>query len=371
MDAERLLRLRGLAKRWISRRARLLHHVYTWIRIVGESTYVLHDYDSHAFKLAGSHRDQNQTTPVAPQGQAYQRSTTPQGMEHERLDDFLRLRPQASDSDLEIEEPKELEAGRRDIHLEDSRQFGDTLMPMIYGIPETWLSLVSQITRLANLMEMLKSSSSPDRHEMSASLQRRASLLEDMVCSFSAFPERNSEEDDGDSEVAGDGHGNTSNADADPKVHLLRALNSALEIFFYRRIRNVHPRILQGFVGEVVKSLRRFDELSTDCHILGAGSFWVVFIAGCEAMNSSNRRFFEQWTDRGYALSGIHGFQLAKDVMNQVWQKRDGMLAESRRGENPRARPTATNPPKVMRPALTQCSWVDVSRELNVWVLLC
>lgn len=172
LDAERLLRLRGLAKRWISRRSRLLHHVYGWIRIVGESTFVLHDYDACALnieRLMGSHHDQSNRSSAESQGPGTQQhSVASQEMDHERLDDFLRLRPHASDSDLEIEEPKEQEVGRRDIHLEDSRKFQDTMMPMIYGVPETWLSLVSQITRLANLMEMLKASSSPAKHDLNA-----------------------------------------------------------------------------------------------------------------------------------------------------------------------------------------------------------
>lgn len=48
IDAERLLRLPGLAKQTVSRRAHLLHHVYTWLRIGGEITFVIHDYANPA-----------------------------------------------------------------------------------------------------------------------------------------------------------------------------------------------------------------------------------------------------------------------------------------------------------------------------------
>lgn len=43
-SAELILRMRGLPKRKISQKSRLLHHAYTWLRLVGESTNVLHDY---------------------------------------------------------------------------------------------------------------------------------------------------------------------------------------------------------------------------------------------------------------------------------------------------------------------------------------
>ena len=139
------MRHRGLAKKTISRKARLLHHMYTWARILGESTYVLHGH----------------TGPVQGCLQKYLSSTTPSREQHSiatpntsgpgsRLDDFLRVGPHQSDSDLDIEETKEPHASLHDIHLEDSRENPDTMYAEIYGVSETWLSLrhkarVSQI----------------------------------------------------------------------------------------------------------------------------------------------------------------------------------------------------------------------------------
>lgn len=40
---------------------------------------------------------------------------------------------------------------------------------------------------------------------------------------------------------------------------MLRALNSALVVFFYRRIRGVHPWILQVHVNDVIEALKAFD----------------------------------------------------------------------------------------------------------------
>lgn len=206
--------------------------------------------------------------------------------------------------------------------------------------------------------------------DLSPLLQRRASLLEDMVCTFSAQQGHASNGDQpGYGDIGDHGPGHipmpVPNATTDPKVHLLQALNSALEIFFYRRIRNIHPRILQGHVNNIVRSLKLFDAASSDSHLLGAGTFWLVFVAGCEAMATPSRQFFEDWITRGYHNTGIHGFRLAKDIMNQVWQRRDEMAARSRRNE------TSTASPKGLRSVSTQCSWIDISRELNVWVLLC
>ncbi|KAL5356577.1 hypothetical protein BJX96DRAFT_162557 [Aspergillus floccosus] len=133
VDAERLLRLRGLPKRRISQKARLLHHVYTWLRIVGESTYVLHDYTPSPSFLEAL--DTQFRTPPSMDSIA--------ANDNPRLDDFLRLEARNSDSDLNIDEPKDPDIGLHDIHLQDSRVYSETLYKQIYGIPETWLSLVS------------------------------------------------------------------------------------------------------------------------------------------------------------------------------------------------------------------------------------
>ena len=150
IDAERLLRVKGLAKRDISRKCRLLHHVYSWIGIVGESTYVLHDYASYG-PVVGNMSALNQAHQLHGNRERRKESARSRLGPNARLDDFLRLEPHSSDSDLEIDELKDGD-GLRDIHLEDSRHWGDT-MYHIYGISETWLSLVSQTTRLANIMD--------------------------------------------------------------------------------------------------------------------------------------------------------------------------------------------------------------------------
>jgi arginine metabolism regulation protein II len=145
LDAERLMRLRGIAKRHISRKACLLHHIYTWIRIIGESTSVLHDYSAHTNFAEHLH-------PRTPAHAELGRLRKSQHGHNARLDDFLRLGPQHEDHDMELQ--KELDVGLADIHLSDPRQFPASMYLQINGLPETRLSLLSQTTRLANSMDV-------------------------------------------------------------------------------------------------------------------------------------------------------------------------------------------------------------------------
>lgn len=289
LDAERLLRMRGLAKRDISRKSRMLHHIYTWTRIVGESTYVLHDYSTYT-NLTDHFRSR---TP--PQGQPNRTQNSRQG-HNARLDDFLRLKTHGEDADIDLQ--KEPDVGLVDIHLDDPRQYSATMYLQIYGLPETWLSLVSQTIRLANVMDTWRISGKEAPHWVMKSIQKRAERLENMVCAFASKIQ-----DSGDCDAPS------------PTPHMIRALNSALVVFFYRRIRDVNSWILQSHVDNVISALKAFDLALTQKSIHGPGTAWPAFIAGCEALSSSRREPLLTWTDTAYSQTGLCCFKAASELM--------------------------------------------------------
>ena len=347
IDAERLLRLRGLTKREVSRRARLLHHVYTWLRIIGESTFTLHDYDNSGLrekieKAARNNRGVPDTSPISEQGSI-------DVDEHSQLDDFLRVETHGTDSDSDVDASKDQTAGLRDIHLADLRKWSKTLYMDIYGIPEIWLSLVSQTTRVANIMDFLQRNSIQAAPVFSNSLQKKISRLEHMICSLSA-------QYSGTRSLSPPGDGNNQSGTATLKPSpagqaMLRALGSALVILFYRRIRKVHPWILQSHVMDVSAALKEFD-LAQGGGTGTLGTPWPAFIAGCEAMSSSSRDWFMKWMQKGAERSAFNGFTQTQQVMREVWERRDaaGNTASHKRGE--------------------VYSWVDVLQEGRLWVML-
>ncbi|KAJ5408749.1 hypothetical protein N7509_002632 [Penicillium cosmopolitanum] len=336
VSCQRLLRLRGLSKRRISKKARLLHHVYTWLRIVGESTFVLHDYSlsysclaslgslprSHTSSLANSN---NAIVPNEP---------------NSKLDDFLRLENQNSDSDLNIDEPKDRASGFHDIHLHDSRSFPETLYKQIYGIPETWLSLVSQTTRLANVLTTFLVARNLGRNvslEAWECIQRRATRLENLICSFNLGLARGKVTD--------------LQATSKPHAHMLEALNSALVIFFYRRIREAHPAVLQGHVDSVIYALEECKASLLEDGPTGPGTAWPAFIAGCEALTTSRRNAIMQWLNDASSTCGYASFATARDIMVKSWQRQDEHLAANRGDSMP--------------------SWIDIVKEEQIWPLFC
>ena len=327
IDTERLLRTRGLSKPFISSKCRMLHHVYTWARIVCESTYVLHDYgnsDSLERRLHGEGARS-----------AAERGPHTQEEKEAPLDNFLRL-------DFRNEEditagPKDPGVGLHDIHLDDPRKDFATMYDQIYGLPEPWLSLLSRTIKLANVIDAWRSfdPASGDLTQPEV-LQKRARAIEDMVCSYAAQ--------------------DTAEDSFSPNYHMTRALTAALVIYFYRRVRDVNPWMMQKHVDDVISALRDYDHALQVKEIQGPGTAWPAYIAGCEALTTNRREPLAEWVARAHRQTGMMGYKNASDQMREVWRRRDE--ADSGRSAS-------------LTDKSTSWTWMAVSRDRGEWILLC
>ncbi|KAF4996200.1 hypothetical protein FDECE_12541 [Fusarium decemcellulare] len=331
LDSERLLRTCGLAKRRISRKASYLHHTYTWCRIVGESTYVLHKLDNTSVKVKQSQGSRDASAGLFPEGPY---TDYRQAYPNPRLDDFLGLEPFQPDVNMERVDSRDIESPLSHIHLEDSQGISDLTLRFLYGVSETWLSLVSQTTRLANFMEKLAQSREKFDGSSLDSLESHKKRLENLVWTLAqSTPPPQMEEA----------------SKYTPRDHLVRALNYALVIFFYRRIRDVNPSILQQHVDSVIQALREFDAACERDGIDGPGSPWPAFLAGCEAMNTSQRQYFSGWLKNSFDKTGFTRFRTIISCMHEVWR---------RQGEG-----TGIGQPNG--------TWVQVCQEQDLYVMLC
>ncbi|KND88214.1 hypothetical protein TOPH_07141 [Tolypocladium ophioglossoides CBS 100239] len=273
---ERLIRFRGLTKPIISRRSRLLHNVYAWMRIVSQNTNALHEsiHIVRAPEPASIEALSNVDAAVSNRRRANER---PANTDDARLDYFLQFKPHQARSG-----PK---SSAEDIHMESSHRDTDDMHMQIYGVPETWLRLVPPLPIEKNLSPIEKNSDA----EILVSLQPKASYLEDAVC---VFRSRHSTRDTG--------------AKDTPHTHIVRALSSALVIFFYR-IRNANPLILQDSVNSVIATLLAFDKALDQHGLLGPGTAWPAFIAGAEALESEQLQQIVAWETAPRANPGGKG----------------------------------------------------------------
>lgn len=277
------------------------------------------------------------------------------------MDDFLRIQSHGPDSDDDAEAHKDHETGLRDIHLEDGRVWSNTLYMDVYGIPEIWLSYVSQTTRVANIMDYLDETSVQPTRRFQECLQRKTTQLENRICSLSAqysIP--------GDlSPPRGNQNGTTTSKPTIASRAMMRAMTSALLIYFYRRIRKVHPFILQAHVNDVIAALKDFDLAQDVCDIRSPGTPWPAFIAGAEAISVTSRDWLMGWMQKGAMQSAFNGFTASQQVMREVWDQRDraNKSMEKDASSPPEQRSTGKKRKDVY-------SWVDVLREGNFWLML-
>ncbi|EEU38891.1 uncharacterized protein NECHADRAFT_55664 [Fusarium vanettenii 77-13-4] len=316
-EFEKLFRTRGLAKGAVSRRTRLLHHLYAWVRIVSESTRM---------RGGSAMRYRTQETSAHRQGQRNGAEDDGDPMIQDgrrgialdpKLDDFFRLPSRT---------PARGKDTQQDFHLSGSGTDEDGLYMQIYGIPETWLRLLSQTTRLANEMDMLHQPDNQADIETFMVLQRRASQLEESVCAFRskclAFKTSNS----------------TSH------LHMLRALCSALLIYFYQRIRRVNPMILQSIIDDVIIALQDYDQALKQQGLEISGTAWPALIAGSEAESKIQREQIMAWIDTRILATRFGSYDTAKEIIEEVWARKDG--------ESPLA------------------TWMDVCRDKGRWPIL-
>ena len=331
----------------------MLHHLYTWSRIVGESSYVLQNHDQSQIAAAIESYNSSSRKRRASSRSVEATESTSRLTHNPKLDDFLRLDSDAPESDVDVSAQTEGDKGLRDIHLEDPREWSEGMYLQLYGISETWLKLVSQTTRLANIMDSLEKSNNRKDVELLESLERRKQRLEHMVCSFA---ENNQSINTPTPQSVRDGrsHGlKTPSGNETPRSCMVRALNSALVIFFYRRILKVHPWILQEHVKSVVQALQDFD---TSCQIFdveGPGCPWPVFMAGCEAIAPHQRDYLSQWLERASTKTGFPRFKTIKSCMLEVWKKRDTSSQQTDKSSREKV-----------------WSWIHISREQNLYLLL-
>lgn len=331
VEAERLLRFRALSKQRISQKLRLLINVYVWLRLIGESTYVLHSYTPTGSFINNLNMHCEVQAPNA--GEKLTAYIAERGR---RIDDFLHL--QNSEGDLNIDEPKDCRMDVPDIHLHDSRKSTGSLCQQVYGMPETMLSLVSQTTRLANVMETLRNAQAldiPINSHVWGTLRGRSTRLENVInCSrnrdlrLDMCKERTS-----------------------PHELMVQALNSSLVIFFYRRVKQVHPAILGGHVDHVISTLQIWLAFVKEGCPVGLGTLWPIFISGCEATTQIQRSAILDIVDQAGAKSGLMPFRTAKDIMSKQWRLQDEQQVSNLGGHLP--------------------TWVDILRDQKIWPIFC
>ncbi|KAK1633773.1 fungal-specific transcription factor domain-containing protein [Colletotrichum phormii] len=251
LDAERLIRLRGLAMPK-SFNIRVLHHVYTHLRVIAESTDIAIDSAKSQAQAA---------TEMAVSLRKF------------------RIAEDSLGADLDLSREKPAEVGYADIHLDVSGHWPVTMYPEIYGVPESLMTLLSQTISFANEKTKLEAMAMYD-HRISMALSRHIKQLEQNIWSWSLG---SSDMQSGPSRPRELVTQETKLVDHPLIRSLTLAMHQALIIYFYRRVYNMSAMVIQDSVRKTLDFIQPCLEETADDHDFATSIGWAAFIAACEA----------------------------------------------------------------------------------------
>ncbi|CAG8076362.1 unnamed protein product [Penicillium salamii] len=284
LEAEKFIRMRGL-KRKKSRKVRLLHHCYVFERIIHESVFI-----------CGANSGQRHHVRTAIESS---------GLGRYSLDSLSFRLSGWKNLHQEMMRVRGQEEGENDLHLERPGFWSNTLYPEIFGIPEPWIFLLSQIIRLG------KEKDAAEEEDATHCLS-----LKDFIARAKTLEEYINHLQPPSLEIT------HSQLDRDIIQNMLDAMKNALAIYFYRRIHDVDASMLQPKVVAVLECLLRCE--STDSTVVhgSAGFIWPAFIAACEAEESSIQAAFTDWFDNSASRSGLSCFRQTLADIQKIWQEK-------------------------------------------------
>lgn len=260
LDIERLIRLRGIPL--IKRHSlRVLHHMYTNLRIIAESTSL-----RPLIQAA-----QNGNSSGSEMSADYISALVPQGF---RLDE-------SNLGDLDYTRAKTIDVGYNDIHLEVSGYWQPTLYPEMYGVPESLMTLLSQTISLANEKPNL-AVAALNNPAISIALSQHTRSLEQQLWSWTPSP---SELPPGPGRPPSLVGVNTPPLDKSDARSMILGIHQAVIIFFYRRVYNMSAMIIQEQVRKTLDYLQPIMDIGGYDQDFAIIIGWSCFIAACEAIS--------------------------------------------------------------------------------------
>ncbi|CAG1980173.1 unnamed protein product [Fusarium graminearum] len=291
LETEKFIRLRGL-KRRKSRKVRLLHHCYVFERLSHESSFT-------DCRLNLDHRNRVREAVEASDASIYS------------VDNLSFRLTSWRDLDQEMWKVKGQEEGENDLHLQHPGIWSATLYPEIFGVPELHLFMLSLVIRLAREKDQSQDEAMPLKEFMARAKAverwiKQLHILRQSIWMTEAPVDTEQQQS------------------FDLLNSLADTMQHALSVYFYRRIYDLDPSMLEKHVLGVRDRLLEFDDSDAG---MGYGSLrliWPAFIAACETDDAGIRDSFIQWFQSSSKKSGLRIFTETMERIQHVWDGRDG-----------------------------------------------
>ncbi|TVY41544.1 Arginine metabolism regulation protein II, partial [Lachnellula subtilissima] len=278
-ESEKLIRNQGLSKPVKSQKVSKLHRIFSFLRIIEESTTL-------------------ESLEASNQGEIRNQFST--GLESSR-------------SDLSVPEDERQIVSSRLNWLEDDESDEDSLFVSIYQIPTTLFMLLSQTSSLCKDLSSL-GVSTPE-------FIRRCRITEDRIFNWQP-PENLAFKDN--IRYFKDKKANSLSCQNSSAIfaHIVAAMHLALIIHFQRKIRNTDPRVLQHYIIDAADHLVMHEKLKRALKVRTTVFPWPSFILGCEAYDLTARQKVQEYLVlvRDYNMGSL---MEVERVINEVWRRQD------------------------------------------------
>ncbi|KAI7555049.1 hypothetical protein KC331_g111 [Hortaea werneckii] len=270
IEAERILRSRRASAAPITLQYRALSHVYTYFRIIMESIYFVTGQRAGSKQSDGSLGSFSVTEHTLGVG-------------------------------LDPDSEKTSDLGYNDIHLDVHGRWQETLYTNIYGVPESFLTLLSQTVKLANGKTNLEKAAANSLYVTDA-LRRHIKALERNLWSF---PSRR-----------------IGTEDTVTEQSLISGVHHALTVYFYRHVYKMDAMLLQDSVRKAVDQLGPWLdhlECGSDLTLLVA---WAAFVVTCEAATDPLQELALNCLTRAESCSAFFTVRKFSHIAPKVWERR-------------------------------------------------
>lgn len=214
-----------------------------------------------------------------------------------------------------LREVKSREEGENDLHMARPGLWISTLYPEIWGIPESYMMLLSQTIRLGNEKDLAESAVGAGAISLREFLQR-AKALEKCIIDWEG-PAQNSV-----STGAPETQQHLANIDWVSFNSGMRALHHGLLIYFYRRVHDVDANVLQSEVVRVRDSLFACRQHMQSGSKYLAGLVWPAFVAACEAIDTELQSSFLEWFELCAQHNGQSSLTRMQEFVKTLWVRR-------------------------------------------------
>lgn len=278
--AEKLISHMNIRKSIFSRKAKSLHRIYLYLRVIYESTVVrpMRIGVSRFSPSLGCHKT------FGPQP--------------------VVRSPHFPIEDEEM--PSSTIPMMGDMGMDDSPLPGLSSYECIYGIPQCLLLLLKESIEVIDEVTLHRTNS--DTTDIPEPLVQICDDLEQKIMDW-PLEERLNLREDFRTEIS-----------ATIIYHQTRAFINALIIFFSQGVRLMSHRYLRQYVQKVLESIEAIEQIKAETKVLAAPLFWPAFMGATEAFEPTHQERFRRW----YARVEIYGIEAARTgikVVHEVWRQ--------------------------------------------------